>query len=469
MSRPTGFAGLVRSYVSQLKSKSKSKKDVSPADSWDPWKQPQSGDPALAVKPNHSLLSGSNFPKKEPTPRHQNETNKTAGYRQDRSRIGLPDIETEVIEIEKDGKSLPAILLNQSMAKDWNIVLKYKTKIERYTEELHSTDVQISRLEESEEEAIKEGDAYVETQDGMELEDIIKSKTIQRVRAQVADLRSKLKELSERRRTVLDKLNQAQGLSDVAQSNLETTIQRLFEENGLLNGADTPAGSSAISPTQSSLPVSPDLRTLNASSPKRLSLSASEVERRKTQQKIWDLSEELQTLDDKISNWPMYRTKRLQGYLQALQAGETSDTQTVFDLKLLKECQTTTRALIDAEEEYSKTETHARDIGVFVDDGEKEEGFGDYDDDGYTISQEQEMKGAGYLDWIYGWMEETPEKDAEPDIAGWPETGLDEWDARVVEMDDSVSVRDIVVSVGRRRERIDEYRKFCNSLKNAKT
>jgi len=413
----------------------------------------------------HEVCDGERIPVRDP------ESNNNATHQQQRSRIDLnPNIETGIIKVERDGQKVAAIVLNQSMAMDWNAILIYRSKISRYTKELRGIDTNISQLEENKAKALKEGDEFAETQQAtMQIADIINTDTIQRVRAEIDDLECGLGEFQERKRKFVRKLTRAQDMFHLSLSRLETTIRRLFEENDLLDDAATSDDSDAISQTPLSPSFSPGFHgplpvLVKASSP-----TPTEIERRKTRQNIWDLSERVETLEDRLSDWPNYRSDRLKSYIQALEEGETSDTQTVFDLKLLKERQDTTRKLIDAEEEYTKTEAHAREIGVFIDDGEQEEGFDDYDDDGYTISHEKEMADESQLDWIYGWMEETPENDAEPDVVRVGETALDDWNVREVQIEDSVSVRDIFVSVGRRRERIDAYREVCEDLKVSRT
>lgn len=133
-------------------------------------------------------------------------------------------------------------------------------------------------------------------------------------------------------------------------------------------------------------------------------------------------------------------------------AGEEMGSPTEFDLKLLLDKKRLTRNLVEAEEDLKLAKTKAIEEGVYLDDGERSSGFLDRESDGYAESRAGQPAGVldpgEFMQWLGGITEDCGSRDGDstPDV--------DEWDARSVEMWDSVSL----VAKGSDRTRIDRWR-----------
>lgn len=143
-----------------------------------------------------------------------------------------------------------------------------------------------------------------------------------------------------------------------------------------------------------------------------------------------------------------------------MEAGEDVGSPSEFDLQMLLDGRRLTRNLIEAEEELEEAKKKAMEEGVDLGDSEQSSGFADRASDGYRESREaefaEEFDEEEILEWIGSVPVEAPRMEeigVLPAEVEPPE--LDDWDARSVDVSDSVSV----VARGSERRRIDHWRK----------
>lgn len=162
----------------------------------------------------------------------------------------------------------------------------------------------------------------------------------------------------------------------------------------------------------------------------------------------------LQDAREKVNNWETYYDNKHRKFLALTRAGGIDSTQTEFDLMLLKEQRAATAELIQAEEHLADAKRYAKSLGVIFNMMDQESGFLDYPDDGYRESTEADI--AAHVDRgrIERWMDEENNRPGQS-------TDCDNWDAKSVDLCDSVSV----VAEGRERKRIDRWRSTCELTK----
>jgi hypothetical protein len=136
-------------------------------------------------------------------------------------------------------------------------------------------------------------------------------------------------------------------------------------------------------------------------------------------------------------------------YLACVEDGTVDISKTEFDGMMLLESRETTANLIKAEEDLEQARNHARELGLALYSYDQESGFADFKDDGngYTESIEAALVARVDRRWIQNWMNEN-----ESESAGSPK--CDDWDAKTVDISDSVSM----IAEGRERIRIDRWR-----------
>lgn len=108
-----------------------------------------------------------------------------------------------------------------------------------------------------------------------------------------------------------------------------------------------------------------------------------------------------------------------------------------FHLRLLLDKQCLTRNLIEAEGSYDAAKGKAVEQGIDLGDDGRSSGFLSLSSDGYLESEVVEPKAQNKIEVIMNWMKKIVGR-CEPTDSG-KQQQTDDWDARSVEMNDSVS------------------------------
>ncbi|KXT09446.1 hypothetical protein AC579_5990 [Pseudocercospora musae] len=132
----------------------------------------------------------------------------------------------------------------------------------------------------------------------------------------------------------------------------------------------------------------------------------------------------------------------------------TDESEEAFDLRWIQRYRELTHAVIEAEEGLAKAKAGATKAGFRIRLESQSSGFSDRDDDGYRESWVAEVLSSIPRDAINAWLAVLPE-DADPERKG--DLDADPWDARDIEICDSVSM----VADGSRRRRIDRWQLAC--------
>lgn len=133
-------------------------------------------------------------------------------------------------------------------------------------------------------------------------------------------------------------------------------------------------------------------------------------------------------------------------------AGEDVGSQTDFDLYLLQGKQRLTRNLIQAEQALQNVKAKALSEAVDVQDSEQSSRFPDGKSDGYRDSGGRDLDEMIEADFM-SWMEGIPDEVETEEVTGDEHPEVEDWDARRVELWDSISV----AATGSCRRRIDRW------------
>ncbi|PMD55686.1 uncharacterized protein K444DRAFT_595636 [Hyaloscypha bicolor E] len=164
----------------------------------------------------------------------------------------------------------------------------------------------------------------------------------------------------------------------------------------------------------------------------------------------------LQEAQRKLDDWDAYYDDMHQGWQEMVASGQISSSKSEFDVDLLREAQEAAGDLIRAENDLSEAKHHAKTFGIFLETPDQDSRFADYADDGYAESLEAAWISHVDKGWIQNWM-----SDNEGESGGFNK--CDDWDARTVDISDSVSV----IANGKERSRIDRWRSICESLQSS--
>ncbi|KAF7895914.1 hypothetical protein EAF00_005929 [Botryotinia globosa] len=180
-----------------------------------------------------------------------------------------------------------------------------------------------------------------------------------------------------------------------------------------------------------------------------------EMEKQEAVNHMKDMGYRLETMHHRLDNWKHYYEEEYAEYARAVKNGTMEPARSFFDLTLLQEHQGVIEGVIEAENEYEKARRRVRVLDVVLSDIYQSSGFANCPDDGYRISMEEAMVGDVDREWILDWMESN-------DDSGEYQVDEDEWKAKSIGLDDSVSV----VAKGRERKRIDRWREMCMAIGN---
>lgn len=181
-------------------------------------------------------------------------------------------------------------------------------------------------------------------------------------------------------------------------------------------------------------------------------ISVEELNRRVTYEEVETRREHFHSLNDEFENREAFYDSEFREYQEAVEDGSCVLPQSEFDRIFIRNISRLTRALISAETAYENALARARALKIVGNEFEQESDFVDYEDDGYRASYEADMAAGVDRYFIDRWIEVTEESENQEEDPPIDET--DEWDARAIEISDSISM----VAEGRSRVRIDRWR-----------
>ena len=184
-------------------------------------------------------------------------------------------------------------------------------------------------------------------------------------------------------------------------------------------------------------------------------ISEEELERRVAQEELDNAAEHLNALRDEYENQAARERDAIWGYKREFAAGEVTFPIEEMYQYLLQQSMALIRALIEAEEQCDKAAARARALGILGNAFDQESHFVDYSDDGQSESYQGSEDGdAAHRAFIESWQSDVPESPGEVET---PE--VDDWDAKTIEIGDSLSDVDYT----RNRRRIDRWQFICES------
>ena len=177
-----------------------------------------------------------------------------------------------------------------------------------------------------------------------------------------------------------------------------------------------------------------------------------ELERRAARKELDDAAENLNALRDEYEGQEAREREAIWRYKCDFAAGEATFPIEEMHQYLLQQSMDLVRALIVAEEQCDKTAARARALGLLGNTFDQESHFVDYQDDGESTIFEGSDNGEENREFIESWRTNLPRSPQET-----PQPDIDDWDARSINIGDSLSD----VDYSRNRKRIDRWRFIC--------
>ena len=309
-------------------------------------------------------------------------------------------------------------------------------KLNHVGKELTSLEDNISRLEKCMYDA-----------DGVELTDEEKPAQLD---VDLQDQQNQLRDACERRDALqweLDVVNISyEGSRDVTQD----LLKEFLAKASLLNVPERDHGSDLSSQITPGANCSSQTSTHSASN----FVSVSELFRRGVVEELDKRRKIFHEMEDGFNERYQDLAKGLAEYQQDVHEGLCDMPRSEFDRRALKAMMQRTTALIDAEVFLEQVKSRARALGLLRNEWEQDSQFLDEEDDGYRVSFEAYATGGVNRDAIEAWFEEVIETD---DVEIRRDAETDEWDAKSLEIGDSISCVDYT----KNGYRIDRWRKKC--------
>ena len=162
---------------------------------------------------------------------------------------------------------------------------------------------------------------------------------------------------------------------------------------------------------------------------------------------------ELRYAQKRVDHWNDYYDEEHKAFCRQVADGFLQETKTYFDRIMLRSEFKATEHLIQVEKGCEAARERARQLGGILNESDQESNFLDHADDGYRESMEANMISNVDRARIQDWLVKTANKTE-------PSDECDDWDARTVELSDSVSL----VAEGKERKRIDRWQAMCEYL-----
>lgn len=190
-----------------------------------------------------------------------------------------------------------------------------------------------------------------------------------------------------------------------------------------------------------------------------LEVSQEELQRQAAYNEFTELSQYLDTVQEKFdSQGDLYR-ENLAEYQEMAAAGTTNMSRSDFDRRKVRYGQQLTRALIDAEEDFEEARERAQDLGAIASDYGQEFYYGAEYEESWPENKITDYNASCDWGFIEDWMDNIPDSTSQADVES---VEIDEWDAKEVDVNDSISMIDREDY----RQEIDRYRRICAHLED---
>jgi len=371
--------------------------------------------------------------------------------------LTVPPLELVTLQ-ENDGQISSAVTLSSQMAKQWNTILRCEHIINGHL-------VELEQLETT------DADIALRIKTAMHGEDSRGEDQLDANANRIQDLIQYREDIEAERETLVSKIQ----LEEVALREPKTQLYRdwtniltqanLLEPFGsdntsIASGSQTPPVAPIAQATINELKRRiPQGRTPSPTPSVTPSEVAATIEER-THEVLHNFLHEkevaLHEAQRKLDNWDAYYDDMHQGWQEMVASRQISMSKSEFDVALLREAQKAAGDLIQAENNLSEAKHHAKTFGIFLEAPDQDSCFADYADDGYAESLEAVWINHVDKGWIQNWMSNNEGESGDP-------SKCDDWDARTVDVSDSVSV----IANGKERCRIDRWRSTCQSLQSS--
>lgn len=338
-----------------------------------------------------------------------------------------------------------ALLLTREMVANMNRVLIGTSKVERLQETIDALETDITLAEISLEqypsliEALPDGPAKADE----EVE----------IRTRIEETKERSQHAANSKEMLESTLFREKINLRCSRKEIQEDFQRVLSESHLLEVEDQSVGMEKSQPQASGSPEAQNPATLSESDETIISIDG--LNRLTTYEEVETSRQRFHSLKTEFENREAFYNSEFRDYQEAIEYETCVLPQSEFDRIFVRNISVLTRALINAEAEYEDALGRARALRIIGNDFDQESGFVDHDEDGYRESFEADMAAGADTLFIDHWMEATEESENQGDDPLIEET--DDWDARTVDISDSISL----VAEGRERVRIDRWRERC--------
>lgn len=194
-----------------------------------------------------------------------------------------------------------------------------------------------------------------------------------------------------------------------------------------------------------------------ASGHEEVEVSEEETRRQAAYDEFIDRSQLLNTVqadfDDQRNNYQ----DNLAMFQQKAEAGASKMSRSDFDRRSIQYGQRLTRALIDAEEAFEQARERAQDLGAIGSTYGEESYYGAEYEESWPENKIADYNASYDWGFVKDWMDNVPDSTSQADIES---VEIDEWDAKEVDVNDSISMIDCEDY----RQEIDRYQRQCARL-----
>ena len=336
-----------------------------------------------------------------------------------------------------------ALLLTRDVVTSINKLLSGASKVNRLEEKIDALDTEITFAEIS----LKQYPSLIEALPEMPGKGDEEAK----IRTKIEETKEQSQKASSSKEAFEGTLYREKLNLAYLRDEMQELFQRVLSESGLLEVGQERLEMAEID-TRSVDNAEPRCSKFSTESLETL-ISADELNRRVTHDELETSRELFHSLKDQFENREAFYDSEFREYQEAVEEGSCVLPQSEFDRIFVRNMSRLTRALINAETAYESAKARARALRVIGNGFEQESDFADHEDDGYRESYEADMAAGADRCFIDRWMEVTEKSEDQEDDPLIDET--DHWDARTVEISDSISL----VAEGRDRVRIDRWYK----------
>ena len=278
-----------------------------------------------------------------------------------------------------------------------------------------------------------------------------------RIRKQMVGACERLQEASKRRERIKDPLDTQKRNRAFSRNDWQEMFERVLLQAGLLEAIKEEDSMRRGSETSIAQSVEQSSEAGSDASNGTV-ISLDQLNRMATYEKVQATEEWLHAVQDKFDTRRQTYDNEWHEYRQAVEDGTCSLSQSEFDRIDLFNVRHQTSLLINAEAAHEQAKAQARALGILGNDLDQESDFIDQEDDGgYLESLDAELLAGVDRDYIEGWCTEIDGHEDQETLQRQFTDAWDEWDAKTVDISDSISL----VDRGRNRKRIDRWRESC--------